>query len=478
MAPPVGVDEWAARVEERREQRRGLIGQALAAWDRVAPVWRLVLFAALVASVPFLTDSDFIIRVGVNTLLLAMLALGLNIVVGWAGLLDLGYIAFYGFGAYTYALLASDQIDVHLASWLAIVCVVVACALLGFLLGLPSRRLIGDYLAIVTLFFGQVFVELVTNLDRVTLPGKDEPVDITGGPNGIAGVDPIQLFGIEFLTPTDYFYLSLVVLVILIAGLYMIDNSRTGRAWRAIREDPLAAGLMTMPVKRLKLLAFAFGAAVAGLAGSIFAALQIGVFPRNFETPFLILIYAAVILGGAGSIKGMLAGAAAVGITFELLREPDEASWIFYGGILLGLVLTIRPWRRLGAVLAGVVGLGLVLHAVIGGIWPDAVAGSPRADWAFSSAIDSWMLLPSDPKGIGNVAFVVLVVSIMLLSQAGTRARLLALVPLIYLASFVWENRLMLDPSVTRLLMVGALLIVVMNVRPSGLFGAKRIEVA
>jgi branched-chain amino acid transport system permease protein len=476
--PPVGVDEWAARVEERREQRAGLVGRALAAWDGVAPVWRLVIFAALVASVPFLTDSDFVIRVGVNTLLLAMLALGLNIVVGWAGLLDLGYIAFYGFGAYSYALLASDQIDVHLASWLAIVIVVVACALLGFLLGLPSRRLIGDYLAIVTLFFGQVFVELVTNLDRVTLPGNDEPVDITGGPNGIAGVDPITLFGFEFLTPTDYFYLSLAALVILIAGLYLIDNSRTGRAWRAIREDPLAAGLMTMPVKRLKLLAFAFGAAVAGLAGTIFAALQIGVFPRNFETPFLILIYAAVILGGAGSIKGMLAGAAVVGISFELLREPDEASWIFYGGILLALILTVRPWTRVAAVVAGVVALGLVLVAVVGGIWPDTVAGSPRAEWAFSSAIDSWMLLPSDPKGVGNVAFVVLVVMVMWLSQAGPRTRLLALVPLIYLAAFVWENRLLLDPSVTRLLLVGALLIVVMNLRPAGLFGAKRIEVA
>jgi ABC-type branched-subunit amino acid transport system permease subunit len=476
--PPVGVDEWAARVEERREQRAGLMGQALAAWDRVAPVWRLVLFAALVASVPCLNDSDFIIRVGVNTLLLAMLALGLNIVVGWAGLLDLGYIAFYGFGAYTYALLASDQIDVHLASWLTIVCVVVACAVLGFLLGLPSRRLIGDYLAIVTLFFGQVFVEVVTNLDRVTLPGKDEPVDITGGPNGIAGVDPIQLFGIEFLTPTDYFYLSLVVLVILIAVLYLIDNSRTGRAWRAIREDPLAAGLMTMPVKRLKLMAFAFGAAVAGLAGAIFAALQIGVFPRNFETPFLILIYAAVILGGAGSIKGMLAGAAVVGISFELLREPDEASWIFYGGVLLALVLTVRPWRLLAAVLAGVVALGLALHAVVGGLWPDAVAGSPRADWALSSAIDNWLLFPEDPKTIGNWAFVALVVAVVWLSQAGRRARLLALVPLVYLAAFVWENRLMLDPSVTRQLMLGALLIVVMILRPAGLFGAKRIEVA
>jgi branched-chain amino acid transport system permease protein len=407
-----------------------------------------------------------------------MLALGLNIVVGWAGLLDLGYIAFYGFGAYTYALLASDQIDVHLPSWLAILAVIVASALLGLLLGLPSRRLIGDYLAIVTLFFGQVFVELVVNLDRVTLPGEAEPVDITGGPNGIAGVDPIQLLGVELLTPTDYFYLSLVVLVLLIAGLYLIDNSRTGRAWRAIREDPLAAGLMTMPVNRLKLMAFAFGAAVAGLAGSIFAALQIGVFPRNFETPFLILIYAAVILGGAGSIKGMLAGAAVVGISFELLREPDEASWIFYGGVLLALVLRVRPWRRLAAVLAALVTLGLALHALVARVWPEGVAADPRADWALSGAIDSWMVLPEDARGLGNVAFVVLLVAVVALSQAGPRVRLLALVPVVYLAAFVWENRLMLDPSVTRQLMLGALLIVVMNLRPAGLFGTRRIEVA
>ncbi|MGH3991150.1 MAG: branched-chain amino acid ABC transporter permease, partial [Pseudonocardiaceae bacterium] len=366
--PRVGVDEWVARAEERRDRRTGPLGWALAAWDGVPAVARLALFAAVVASLPFITDSDFVIRVGVNTLLLGMLALGLNIVVGWAGLLDLGYIAFYGFGAYSYALLASNQIDVHLPSWLAILSVVVAVALLGLLLGLPSRRLIGDYLAIVTLFFGQVFVELVVNLDRVTLPGDDQPVDITGGPNGIAGVDPIELLGIELLTPTDYFYLSLVVLVLLIAGLYLIDNSRTGRAWRAIREDPLAAGLMTMPVNRLKLMAFAFGAAVAGLAGSIFAALQIGVFPRNFETPFLILIYAAVILGGAGSIKGMLAGAAVVGISFELLREPDEASWIFYGGVLLALALKVRPWRRLAAVLAALVVIGLALHGLVAGV--------------------------------------------------------------------------------------------------------------
>jgi ABC-type branched-subunit amino acid transport system permease subunit len=355
--------------------------------------------------------------------------------------------------------------------------VVVASALLGLLLGLPSRRLIGDYLAIVTLFFGQIFVELVVNLDRVTLPGSDEPLDITGGPNGIAGVEPITLLGFEFLTPTDYFYLSLGVLVVLVAGLYLIDHSRTGRAWRAIREDPLAASLMTMPVKRLKLLAFVCGAAVAGLAGTIFAALQIGVFPRNFETPFLILIYAAVILGGAGSITGMLAGAAVVGISFELLREPDEANWIFYGGMLLGLVLTVRPWRALGAVLAATIALGYALHALLDAVWPAANEGAPRADWTFSSFIESWMVFPADPKAAGNWGFVVMICVVAWLTQAGRRTRLLALPPLLYLATFVWENRLVVDPSVTRLLMVGAILIVVMSVRPAGLFGAKRIEV-
>jgi ABC-type branched-subunit amino acid transport system permease subunit len=473
----VGVDEWVARAEERRARRGGPLGRAQATWDAVPPVARLVLFAALVASVPFLTDSDFVIRVGVNTLLLAMLALGLNIVVGWAGLLDLGYIAFYGFGAYSYALLASDQIDVHLPSWLAILIVVVASALLGLLLGLPSRRLTGDYLAIVTLFFGQIFVELVVNLDRVTLPGADTPINITGGPNGIPGVDPITLLGFEFLTPTDYFYLSLGVLLILVAALSLIDNSRTGRAWRAIREDPLAAGLMTMPVKRLKLLAFVCGAAVAGLAGTIFAALQIGVFPRNFETPFLILIYAAVILGGAGSIKGMLAGAAVVGISFELLRQPNDASWVFYGGVLLALLLTVRPWRVLAAVSAAAAALGLALHALVEAVWPDAVDGSPRADWALSSAIDSWMVLPGDPKAVGNWAFVAVIGLVLWMTQASRRVRLFMLPVLIYLASFVWENRLLLDPSVTRQLMVGAILIVVMSLRPAGLFGAKRIEV-
>src|ERR687895_2789218 len=415
--PRLGTDEWVAEAETRTEQYHGFTAPARRAWDRVTPGARFALFLAVAAAFPFTTDSTFLQRVGVNVLLFALLALGLNIVVGWAGLLDLGYIAFYGFGAYAYAWVSSSQFDLHWPSWLAILIVVVASALLGLLLGLPSRRLIGDSLAIVTLFFGQIFVELVVNLDRVTLPGSDEPIDITGGPNGIAGVEPITLLGFEFLTPTDYFYLSLGVLVILVGGLYLIDHSRTGRAWRAIREDPLAASLMTMPVKRLKLLAFVCGAAVAGLAGSIFAALQIGVFPRNFETPFLILIYAAVILGGAGSITGMLAGAAVVGISFELLRDPDEASWIFYGGVLLGLVLTVRPWRALGGVLAATVAFGFALRALLDAVWPAAVEGEPRADWTFSSVIDSWMVLPDEARAAGNWGFVALIGVVPWLSQ-------------------------------------------------------------
>src|SRR5207244_12686865 len=159
----------------------GRTGAVRRAAERVNWWWRLALAAGATALVPTVTGSDYWVRVGVNTLLLAMLALGLNIVVGWAGLLDLGYVAFYGFGAYAFALLASPQLEggIHVQSELAILVVVVAAALLGLVLGLPSRRLIGDYLAIVTLFFGQVFIEAVTNVKP----------SVTGGPNGIFNVD-------------------------------------------------------------------------------------------------------------------------------------------------------------------------------------------------------------------------------------------------------------------------------------------------
>lgn len=480
MATKVGVDEWVARSEERTEGHQGPGARVRRGWDAAPPWLRLAAVALVVAAVPLLTSSDFVIRVGINTMLLAMLAMGLNVVVGWAGLLDLGYIAFYGFGAYGYALLSSDQLGdagIHLPSLLSISLVVVAAAFVGLLLGLPSRRLLGDYLAIVTLFFGQVFVELLVNLDRVKLPGTVEPISLTGGPDGIPGIDPIAAFGYELLTPRSYFYLLVVVLVGLAVVLHLLDTSRTGRAWRAVREDSVAASFMTIPVNGVKLMAFAFGAAIAALAGTIFAAVQVGVFPQNFETPFLILIYAALILGGAGSIAGAALGGATVGIILELLRNPDQASVLFYGLVLLTLVVKLRPWRVLAMVLVALVAFGLIVHAVAGAISPDWVAGTPALGGVLRSALDSWLVLPTEPKVAGNVAFIALVVGVLTLTTLGPRVRLLALVPLVYLAAFTWETRLVLEPSITRQLLVGTLLIVMMTLRPHGFLGSRRVEV-
>lgn len=476
----VGVDEWVARSEERNEGHTGPGAELRRRWDGT-PQWARLLVATLVvAAVPLMTSSDFVVRVGINAMLLAVLAMGLNVVVGWAGLLDLGYIAFYGFGAYGYALLSSNQLGsagVHLPSLLAIPLVVVAAAVVGLLLGLPSRRLLGDYLAIVTLFFGQVFVELVVNLDRVKLPGQAEPISITGGPDGIPGIDPIRLLGHDLITPRSYYYLLVAVIVILAVVLHLLDTSRTGRAWRAVREDPMAASFMTIPVNGVKLMAFAFGAAIAALAGTIFAAVQVGVFPQNFETPFLILIYAALILGGAGSIAGACLGGAVVGIILELLRNPDQASVLFYGLVLLALVIKLRPWALLGAVLAGLVAFGLAAHAVAGAISPDWVAGTPALGGVVRSLLDPWLVIPADPKTAGNIAFVALVVGVLALTTLPGRLRVIALVPLIYLAAFAWEARLVAEPSITRQLLVGAVLVTMMTLRPHGLLGSRRVEV-
>ncbi len=211
-------------------------------------------------------------------------------------------------------------------------------AVLGLIVGWPSRRLFGDYLAIVTLFFGEAFVEFTNNV----APSK------LGGPNGILSVDPIGSFGVKLTSNESYYYLLVVLLVATMAVLRLLDTSRTGRAWRAVREDPLAAAAMTIPVNRVKLMAFAFGAMVAALAGTIFAAQQINVFPTDFDTPILILVYAGLILGGAGSIGGAATGALVVMVIYDgLLRSPADSAYLFYGLILLTMAVKLRPWRRL-----------------------------------------------------------------------------------------------------------------------------------
>ena len=265
-APRVGVDDWVAEAERRREVRGGLAGLAERALSSVPPAVRLGLFAAFAATLPLWMDRGDLFSYGIFTLIYILLGLGLNVVVGFAGLLDLGYVAFFGFGAYFYAELSSEHYGIHWPAALSIPVVVASSALLGLVLGIPSRRLLGDYLAIVTLFFGQAFVVFV-NAANPTVAGKG----LTGGPNGIADIDPIDLFGYEFTSRTQQYLLLLVIVVLVLTGLHFVSESRTGRAWRALREDPLAAEAMSIPVNRLKLMAFAFGAGIAGLAGCIFA---------------------------------------------------------------------------------------------------------------------------------------------------------------------------------------------------------------
>jgi branched-chain amino acid transport system permease protein len=470
----IGTDEWVEQQELRTEYYTGFTGPARRAFDKVGPGPRFFAFLAIWAAFPFLTDSDGLIRVGVSVLLLALLALGLNIVVGWAGLLDLGYVAFYGFGAYTYAWLSSNQFDVHLPTELVIPIVIVASALLGLLLGMPSWRLVGDYLAITTLFFAQIFFELMVNLDRLTPPWRDEPLDVTGGPNGIPGLDDMRIFTIDIEQTRDYYFLLLAVFAIVVVLLFYINASRTGRAWRASREDPLAAELMTTPVNRLKLLAFAMGAAVAGLTGAIFGAIQTGVFPQNFEVLFLITIYAALILGGAGSISGAVLGAIVIGAVPEILRSPENARYLFYGVLIATMIAVIRPWKRLGWITAGVIVFGFAVHELVALVWPDDVVES--GDDGLAGLLDAWVIVLDDHATLVNFAFVFLVAAVLALTQVRGETRTLLLIPTIYLAAFVWENRLVTEPSVTRQLLFGAILVAMMTKRPQGLLGTPRVE--
>jgi ABC-type branched-subunit amino acid transport system permease subunit len=446
--PSIGVDEWVARAERRREYGPGWRGSAQRTLGRVGWWPRLAIAALAGAAVPLLTVNDFQLQVGINALLLALLAVGLNVSVGWAGLLDLGYIAFYGFGAYGFALLSSSQLGggIHLPAYESVPLVMVAAAVLGLLVGLPSRRLIGDYLAIVTLFFGEAFVEFTNNV----APSK------LGGPNGIVSIDPIRGLGSQITTNKGYFYLLLILLVATVGVLHLLDTGRTGRAWRAVREDPLAAQLMTIPVNRVKLMAFSFGAMVAALAGTVFAAQQISVFPTDFDTPFLILI--TVTLDG-------------------FLRSPTQAGYLFYGVILLTLIVKLRPWRRLVVVLVATVAFGLVVHAIVKALSASAVAGGPQSSGWIADLLRDWVIVPANPAGPGNVGFVLLICLLIALVQLRGRWRTLLLVPTLYLAACVWEARLVAQPSITRQILLGAILIVMMNARPQGLLGSRRVEV-
>ena len=251
------------------------------------------------------------VRITNSAILYVFLALGLNIVVGFAGLLDLGYIAFYAVGAYTYALLASPHFNIHLPFWIILPIGAGIACLFGALLGAPTLKLRGDYLAIVTLGFGEII--------RIFLNNLSQPVNITNGPQGITLIDPFRIGGFNFKTsqtivgldftgPIKYYYFLLIVLIAVIVINLRLQNSRLGRAWEAVREDEIAARAMGINTRNVKLLAFAMGASFGGLAGGMFSAIQGFISPESFILVESINVVAMVVLGGMGNVFGVVLG--------------------------------------------------------------------------------------------------------------------------------------------------------------------------
>ncbi len=309
------------------------------------------------------------VRITNLAILFVFLSLGLNIVVGFAGLLDLGYIAFYAVGAYVYALLASPHFNIHWPFWAILPIGAAVAALFGVLIGAPTLKLRGDYLAIVTLGFGEIV--------RIFLNNLSHPVNITNGPQGIARIDPFRVDGVDFsksdsflgLTfsgPIKYYYLLLLVLLAVIFINVRLQDSRIGRAWEAVREDEVAARAMGIDTRNIKLLAFAMGASFGGIAGGMFSAIQGFISPESFVLVESIMVVSMVVLGGMGNIWGVILGAVLLSFVPEILRftvepvqmrlfgrmliEPEVIRMLIFGFALV-LVMAFRP----------------------GGLWPSAV---------------------------------------------------------------------------------------------------------
>ena len=471
--PRIGVDEWVASAEERRA--RTLVGRIEDAYERTPAAVKLLALALPFAIFPLFVDSDYLMQVAVDTLVFVLLALGLNVAVGWVGLLDLGFVAFFGLGAYLYAAVASPYAGRDWEAEFAIPAIAITVAVAGFLLGSTSRRLVGDYLAIVTLFFLQLWLVVMVN------------ASFTRGPNGISDLYPLEFFGREVVSLEGYYYVTFAAFVLVVAFLYLLNRSRTGRAWRALREDELAAELMTMPVNRLKLMAFAVGAGIAGVAGALYAPAQGAVFPLNFDIVLLITIYAMVVLGGAGSIFGVTVGAVLINASLEALSEPDDASTLFYvAGVLAILALLRRPSWAAPAVLGGTAVFGFVVHEAAERWRPSLVEGTTFGQARIDELVDSWVLLPEGivtqdglPDGAtGKLAYLGLVAAILALTLVRNPLwRAAGLVPVLYLAACVWENLLVAQPAVARFVLIGAMLVGLMAFRPQGLFGRQRVEV-
>jgi branched-chain amino acid transport system permease protein len=323
----------------------------------------VVLVAIVLALLPFALAGigTAWVRITNLAILYILLSLGLNIVVGFAGLLDLGYIAFYAVGAYVYALLASPHFNVHLPFWIILPIGAVVACMFGVLLGAPTLKLRGDYLAIVTLGFGEII--------RIFLNNLSQPINITNGPQGITLIDPFRfgtfsfarpevVGGITFSGPIKYYYLLLIVMLVVIVINLRLQDSRVGRAWEAIREDEIAARAMGINTRNMKLLAFAMGASFGGIAGGMFSAIQGFVSPESFVLVESVNILAMVVLGGMGNIWGVILGALLLSFVPEVLRytvgpvqlalfgrtliDPEVIRMLLFGITLVAMML-FRP---------------------------------------------------------------------------------------------------------------------------------------
>jgi branched-chain amino acid transport system permease protein len=340
------------------------------AWASMAFLLAVMLVFPFVAS----QFGNSWVRILDMALLYIMLALGLNIVVGFAGLLDLGYIAFFAVGAYLTGLFASPQFaallesvvnyhpglsdavvatfgeevrtnGIHLSVWAIVPLAAVVAALFGALLGAPTLKLRGDYLAIVTLGFGEII--------RIFMNNLNDPINFTNGPQGINLVDPIRIFGISlageagskatvyiggFGIPSvnAYYFLFLLLCIVTIFMTSRLQHSRLGRAWVAIREDEIAAKAMGINTRNVKLLAFSMGACFGGVAGAMFAAFQGFVSPESFSLTESISVLAMVVLGGIGHIPGVVLGGVLLAALPEVLRHVVEpAQQALFGKVLI-----------------------------------------------------------------------------------------------------------------------------------------------
>ena len=296
----------------------------------------LIGLALLVLPLVLQSFGNAWVRIADVALLYVLLALGLNIVVGYAGLLDLGYVAFFAVGAYMYGLLASPHLletfpalavyfpnGMHMPLWVIVPLSAALAGLFGMLLGAPTLRLRGDYLAIVTLGFGEIIRVFMNNLDH--------PVNITNGPKGIDMIDSITIFGwslskklqiggFEIASVTLYYYLFLFLVLLSVVISHRLELSRIGRAWMAIREDEIAAKAMGLNTRNLKLLAFGMGATFGGVSGAMFAGFQGFVSPESFSLMESVMIVAMVVLGGLGHLPGVILGAILLAALPEVLR--------------------------------------------------------------------------------------------------------------------------------------------------------------